>query len=105
MDASAIHPHRPALPKITGFDWDAGNSDKCRQHGVPIAAIERLFQNPIGVFPDPIHSKQEERFRAIGRTDGGRYLFVAFTLRSVGYDLLIRPDKRPLHAPQRERPL
>jgi uncharacterized DUF497 family protein len=27
-----------------GFDWDRGNLEKCRRHGVEIADIEELFR-------------------------------------------------------------
>ena len=46
---------------------------------------------PISVLPDPNHSHAEERFRAIGRTVRGRYVFVVFTLRLRDGDVFIRP--------------
>ena len=72
---------------VAGFDWDHGNREKCRQHGVAIADIESLFRREISVSPDPGHSSGETRFRAIGTDAKGRHLFVAFTLRAS----LIRP--------------
>jgi uncharacterized protein len=77
--------------RVAGFDWDEGNRSKCRQHGVSTAAIESLFHGPIAVVPDPLHSKSEERFKAIGRTTGGRGIFIVFTLRTRRGKLLIRP--------------
>ena len=44
-----------------GFDWDTGNREKCRKHGVSIAAIEDLFAGPIAILPDPQHSEREKR--------------------------------------------
>jgi uncharacterized DUF497 family protein len=38
---------------VAGIEWDHANRDKCRKHGVPIAAIEAAFHRPIAVFPDP----------------------------------------------------
>jgi len=73
------------------FDWDGGNRDKCGKHGVPIAAIESLFQGPFALFPDSGHSVPEERFKAVGRTDNGRYVLIVFTLRKRGGVTLIRP--------------
>lgn len=32
---------------IDGFDWDAGNRDKCQKHGVSIPEIERLFTDDL----------------------------------------------------------
>jgi len=51
---------------VAGFEWDRGNRDKCRKHGVPIGQIERMFHEPVAIFPDPAHSGIEERFKAIG---------------------------------------
>ncbi len=39
----------------------------------------------------PLHSKPEERFKAIGKTDKGRGIFVVFTLRTQRGKTLIRP--------------
>ena len=76
---------------VVGFDWDAGNRDKCQKHGVSIAAIESLFHGPVAVFPDPAHSEREERFKAIGRTEDGRSVLIVFTLRVRSGETLIRP--------------
>ena len=64
-----------------GFDWDAGNQEKCRKHGVSTAEIESMFAGRPGVRPDPAHSQTETRFLAIGRSLSGRAVFVAFTVR------------------------
>ncbi len=77
--------------QVAGFDWDAGNRSKCQKHGVSPAAIEGVFRGSIAVFPDPLHSKSEERFKAIGRTDEGRGIFVVFTFRTRRGKRLIRP--------------
>jgi uncharacterized protein len=77
--------------RATGFDWDRANREKCKQHGVSIREIESVFEKPIAVVPDPAHSRSEERFKAIGTTADGRYLFVVFTLRSRDGEALIRP--------------
>jgi uncharacterized DUF497 family protein len=76
---------------FAGFDWDRGDRDKCQMHGVPLAVIENLFHGSLAVFPDPLHSKTEERFKAIGDADDGRKLLIVFTLRRQDEDLLIRP--------------
>ena len=48
--------------------------------------------------PDRNHSHAEERFRAIGRTVRGRYVFVVFTLRLRDGDVFIRPiSARHMH--------
>ncbi|MFL9501466.1 BrnT family toxin [Rhodopseudomonas palustris] len=77
--------------EVAGFDWELGNRAKCAKHGVTVAEIEGLFRGPISVFPDPAHSLSEERFKAIGRTETGRMVFVVFTLRTRSDRTLIRP--------------
>jgi|SRR5580692_9322501 uncharacterized DUF497 family protein len=79
------------LAGIAGFDWDHGNRDKCQKHGVPIAVIEGLFDRPVAVFPDPVHSTTERRFKAIGRTGDGRGVLIVFTLRTKSGAEFIRP--------------
>ena len=76
---------------VSGFEWDDGNRAKCRKHGVSIADIEATFVRPIAVFPDPAHSRAEERFKAIGTTGHGRHVLIAFTFRRKGEALVIRP--------------
>jgi uncharacterized protein len=71
------------LTRASGLEWDAGNLEKnWRTHQVSAAECEQLFFNqPLVVAGDPAHSQREERFYALGQTDAGRRLFVAFTLR------------------------
>ena len=76
---------------VSGFDWDHGNRDKCCKHGVTHAEVESLFQHELRVFPDLRHSRSETRFFAVGRTASGRYVFVAFTVRSRAGNRYIRP--------------
>ena len=78
-------------PGFSGFDWDDGNREKCRKHGVSIGEIESLFQGPISVLPDPRHSRAETRFKAIGRSERGRHILIVFTLRRKRSETLIRP--------------
>ena len=67
---------------IIGFDWDEGNARKNDKHGVSMAESEQVFFNfPLLVLEDSIHSFQEMRFHALGRTDDGRLLHITFTLR------------------------
>jgi uncharacterized DUF497 family protein len=73
------------LDKVTGFDWDAGNSRKNDQHGVSMAEAEQVFFNsPVLMLPDPVHSQPEQRYHALGKTIGGRRLHVTYTLRDGG---------------------
>ena len=87
--------HSPCLERtdlgIAGFEWDEGNRDKCRKHGVSIVAVESLFHRPFAVFPDPAHSGIEERFKAIGWTDDERAVLIVFTLRKKEDGTFVRP--------------
>jgi uncharacterized DUF497 family protein len=80
-------------PDFEGFDWDAGNRDKNRKHGVESWECEQLFFNkPILVMDDPKHSESEDRFSAFGRTDGGRKLVVVFTKRGKNMRVISARD-------------
>jgi uncharacterized protein len=84
--------------QVAGFDWDDGNRAKCREHGVSQIAIESMFRGSIAVLPDPLHSKSEERFKAIGKSDDGRWIFLVFTLRTRRGKRLVRPiSARHMH--------
>lgn len=73
------------LEKVTGFDWDDGNSRKNDRHDVSMAEAEQVFFNaPVLVLPDPAHSRAEPRYHALGKTIDGRRLHITFTLRSGG---------------------
>ena len=70
---------------VVGFDWDAGNLGKNSKHGIDNREAEEVFFNqPLLVTPDDIHSGNEIRWRALGRTDADRKLTVIFTLRKSG---------------------
>ena len=80
------------LKAFGGFDWDKGNRDKCRKHGVSIDEIEQaLCHGAQVILPDIPHSDTEDRFIAVGRTTQGRRVFVAFTYRERDGDTLLRP--------------
>jgi uncharacterized DUF497 family protein len=70
--------------RIEGFDWDEGNRSKnFVKHGVENVEAEQAFQNePLIIASDALHSQGEVRFKALGRTNAWRRLFIAFTLRS-----------------------
>ena len=91
------------LDKVTGFDWDAGNSRKSEdKHGVSMAEAEQVFFNtPLLVLDDVAHSQTEVRLHALGKTDDGRTLHVTFTLRDHGR--LIRViSARDMHHKERK---
>ena len=75
--------------KVTGFDWDDGNWEKCGKHGVSHHEIECVLIHDPSVMPDP--NPHEPRMRAIGKTETGRHVFLVFMLRLVGKELKLRP--------------
>jgi len=71
------------LNNIIGFDWDEGNARKSEEkHNVTQAEAEQVFFNdPLLLLVDEKHSKSEARYHAYGKTNDGRKLHIAFTLR------------------------
>jgi uncharacterized protein len=72
------------LSQCTGFEWDEGNSRKnWMKHKVTPSECEQIYFNqPLIVKNDNKHSKLETRYYALGKTDGSRKLFIAFTVRN-----------------------
>ena len=71
------------LDACSGFEWDEANAHKnWERHRVSPEEAEGVFFNePLVVRSDIRHSRREKRYYALGQTDGGRYLFAAFTIR------------------------
>jgi uncharacterized protein len=72
------------LDIYTGFEWDEGNTSKnwVLHRVTPEEAEAVFFHEPLVVRSDVRHSNREKRYYALGRTGGGRCLFVVFTIRS-----------------------
>lgn len=89
------------ISKITGFNWDDGNARKNDKHGVSMAEAEQVFFNaPLLLLEDGVHSQQEARLHALGKTDDARALHITFTLRQLG--ALIRViSARDMHRKER----
>lgn len=88
--------------QVEGFDWDEGNAMKNAKHSVTDAEAEQLFVNePLLVVHDPAHSSAEARWHALGRTNEGRLLHVAFTLRAAGTRVRVI-SARPMHRSERK---
>ena len=67
--------------QTSGFDWDQGNIDKnWINHGVSREECEGVFRNRPLVGKLEI-SGSEVRYPTLGETNGGRRLFVVFTVR------------------------
>ena len=72
------------VPEFDGFDWSGGNAEKNwdRHQVTPLETEQLFFNRPLLTGSDPAHSGKEKRFFALGQTDAGRELFVAFTMRA-----------------------
>ena len=89
------------VTKITGFDWDEGNSRKNQKHGVSMAEFEQGFFNlPLLTLEDARHGHQEPRFHALGKTDDERQLHITFTTRHRGEKIRII-SARDMHRKER----
>jgi len=66
------------------FGWDEGNISKnLLKHDVTVQEAEEVFANePLTLVDDSLHSVNEIRFHAFGKTKGDRKLFAAFTIRN-----------------------
>ena len=73
------------VPDFEGFDWTGGNAEKNWDgHQVsPLEAEQVFFNSPLLAGEDDTHSQHEKRFFALGQTDEGRELFIAFTIRGT----------------------
>jgi len=71
------------LAECEGFQWEAGNSTKIwERHQVTPMECEEVFLNrPLIIRGDEKNSAVEERLYVLGQTDGGRPLFMVFTIR------------------------
>ncbi len=67
---------------IVGFDWDSANRDKSfLKHSISWFESEQVFFNTPLIDPDIDHSRDEMRFRVLGKTNNGTLLFLSFTVR------------------------
>ena len=67
---------------VAEFEWDEGNKDKPKKHGVTIGeAEEAFFDDNKVVFSDWIHSAKEKRFTLLGKTRRERLLNIIYTIR------------------------
>lgn len=76
---------RDTFATLTGFEWDAGNSEKnWQKHRVSQTECEQVFFNaPLVVFVDAKHSDSENRFFLLGKTNENRLLTIVATVRGT----------------------
>ena len=72
------------LSHCKGFEWDEGNINKnWDKHDVTTWECEQIFFNkPLIVKRDSEHSKFENRYYVLGKTNLNRLLFAVFTVRN-----------------------
>lgn len=86
---------------LDGFGWDEGNLTKnWDRHQVSSTECEEVFLNePLLLADDVRHSANEARNYALGHTNGGRLLFVAFTVRGTRIRVI---SARPMSGKERQ---
>lgn len=68
------------------FEWDDRKARaNIKKHGVSFHDAATVFGDPLAItFPDPDHSKEEERSVTFGMSQSQRLLVVAHTNRDAG---------------------
>ncbi|MCX5698492.1 MAG: BrnT family toxin [Candidatus Omnitrophica bacterium] len=75
------------------FEWDKHNTEHVGKHKVKPGECEQVFFNiPLTVKIDLVHSRGEERYFALGKTNMGRTLVVIFTLRKTRIRVITARD-------------
>jgi uncharacterized DUF497 family protein len=89
------------LGALDGFEWDEGNLTKnWDSHRVSVTECEEAFFNtPLLLHDDVKHSIQERRFYILGKTHGGRLLFIAFAVRGAKIRVI---SARPMSRKERQ---
>ncbi len=82
-----------ALPDVLSFEWDEGNNTKSWiRHRVSAKEQEQAFFTKESIIAeDKKHSQQEKRFLLYSKTNKGRRLIIAFTIRMIDKQQKIRP--------------
>ena len=86
--------------KLLEFEWDEGNIGKNKKHNVEDKEVEEVFLDEYRViYKDVFHSKDEERFILLGKTQRDRLLYVAFTIRKNKIRIISARDinKKEVH--------
>jgi uncharacterized DUF497 family protein len=83
------------LPEPLSFEWDKGNINKnLKKHKVTNQEAEEAFKNkPVFIFKDEEHSTlREGKYGLFGRTNRGRQLSIAFTIRKDKIRIVMARD-------------
>lgn len=70
------------VKKAFEFEWDKGNREKPKKHGLTLEETEEAFfdENKI-IFGDWKHSAEEPRITLLGKTKKDRLLNITYTFR------------------------
>lgn len=81
--------------ELVEFEWDQGNLEHIKKHKVEKEECEEVFFNrPLLINEDIEHSSEKEaRFEALGQTNEGRKLFLAFTVRKKRIRIISSRDQ------------
>lgn len=64
------------------FEWDQGNTDKPKKHGLTLEETEEaFFDDKKVIFGDWKHSIAEERITLLGKTKKDKLLNITYTIR------------------------
>lgn len=71
------------LKQPAEFEWDKGNSEKPKKHGLTLEETEEAFfdENKV-IFADWKHSRIEPRITLLGKTKKNRLLNITYTVRN-----------------------
>lgn len=71
------------VKNIVEFEWDKGNIDKnWLKHKITDKEVEECFLDENKkIYKDVFHSKTEERFILLGKTENNKLLYTVFTYR------------------------
>jgi len=89
------------IDSLDGFEWDEGNLTKnWDRRQVSSAECEEMFLNvPLVLADAVVHSAHEARYYALGQTNHGRLLFIAFTVRGTRIRMI---SARPMRGKERQ---
>lgn len=63
------------------FDWDDNNIEHISRHNLIPAEVEQVFQDTRKIGTASRKTEREKRWAIIGRSYGGRILFIVYTRR------------------------
>jgi hypothetical protein len=70
------------------FSWDVRKAQaNYEKHGVAFEEAATVFVDPAGLdWEDLKHSREEKRFKRLGKSITGRILLLVYTVRRVSHD-------------------